>query len=108
MAYGLFISLLLCAACTTSPYEKNLYETACAAPDVQLAEAWELLDEARSQTGGCSLNAQGQNECQLLQDEIMRIAFVCPNHVPSLMAVAVLAYEKGEPVKAPAATQRHL
>ena len=100
LAYGWFIGLLLCAACTTSPYEQNLYETACTAPDLQLAEAWELLDEARSKTGGCGLNAQGQNECQLLQEEIKRIAFVCPNHIPSLMTTAVMAYEGGESVKA--------
>ncbi len=100
LVYGLFLSILLCSACATSPYDRQLYETACTVPDLQLAEAWELLVEARSAPGGCSLNAEGQNSCQVLQDEIERIAFVCSNHNPSLMTSAVLSHERGERVKA--------
>ena len=100
LAYGIFFSMLLCSACATSPYDRHLYETACTAPDLQLAEAWDLLIKARSAPGGCSLNDQGQNACQVMKDEIERIAFVCPNHLPSVMTTAVMAYEEGARVKA--------
>lgn len=98
-AYGLCFNMLLCSACATSPHDRHLYETACTVPDLHLAESWELLVKARSAPGGCSLNDQGQNTCQVLQDEIERIAFVCPNHIPSLMTTAALAYEGDERVK---------
>ena len=100
LAYGLFFGMLMCSACATAPYDRHLYETACTVPDLQLAESWELLVESRSAPGGCGLNDQGQNVCRALKAEIERIAFVCPNHLPSLMTSAVLAYEGGERVKA--------
>ncbi len=99
LVYGLFFSMLLCSACATAPYDRHLYETACTVPDLQLAESWELLVESRTAPGGCGLNDQGQNVCQVLKAEIERIAFVCPNHLPSLMTSAVLAYEGGERIK---------
>jgi tetratricopeptide (TPR) repeat protein len=85
--------MLVCSACADAPYLRNQYETACTLPDLQLAEAWDLLEEARSTAGGCDRDARGMNRCRALRGEIERIAFVCPNHIPSLMTTAVLAYE---------------
>lgn len=94
------MGILLSAACAHTPYERNQYETACTLPDLKLAEAWELLDEARSAPGGCDVDAQGRDRCQALRGEIERIAFVCPTHTPSMMTMAVLEYEAGSRFKA--------
>jgi Flp pilus assembly protein TadD len=99
-AYGLIVGLLVCSACADAPYLRNQYETACTLPDLQLAEAWDLLEEARSTSGGCDRDARGMDRCRALRGEIERIAFVCPNHIPSLMTTAVLAYEDKDFAKA--------
>jgi len=98
--YGLIVGLLVCSACADAPYLRNQYETSCTLPDLELAEAWDLLEEARSTPGGCDHDARGMDRCRALHREIERIAFVCPNHIPSLMTTAVLAYEDKDFAKA--------
>jgi tetratricopeptide (TPR) repeat protein len=100
-AFGLIAGMLICSSCMDAPYTRNQYETACTLPDLRLAEAWDLLEEARATPGGCDRRgARDMDHCRALRNEIERIAFVCPNHIPSLMTTAVLAYEAKDFAKA--------
>ena len=61
----------------------------CANADARLAATLPPLETLRA--GGCTgING---SECARLQREVERLAVICPGHVPTLMANAVLAYD---------------
>ena len=78
-----------CATATTTP----LLRQQCYNADVQLADVWRPLESLRAQ--GCidGDTGVGSSECDRLRRDIERLAVVCPGHVPTLMANAVIAYE---------------
>lgn len=62
----------------------------------ELLEAWECARD-----GDCNQN-QGHIviDCDRAQNELERLAFEFPKHVPTLMANAVVAYESSDAIKA--------
>jgi len=91
---------VLWSGCASNPSLINQYTNQCTAPNLQLSEAWTALEKARTNSGGCRGDGLGHDQCDLLQQEIERIAYVCPQHVPSLMATSVLAFQAGKRTKA--------
>src|SRR5258705_11637123 len=92
---ALFISLMASGCATTSP----LVRQECYNPDAQLASLLQPLEDLRAK--GCVAgNAQrGDSECERLRREIERLAAVCPQHVPTLMANAIIAYDEQRPAQ---------
>lgn len=91
-----FAAILVANACaTTSP----LVRQECYNADAQLVAVLEPLEALRAK--GCDGGAgQGRtSDCGRLRREIERLALVCPGHVPTLMANAVIAYDEHQPVK---------
>jgi tetratricopeptide (TPR) repeat protein len=86
---------LLAGACAhTSP----LVHQQCLNADAQLAAVWQPLDAQRAK--GCAASVEpGAPDCDRLRHELERLALVCADHAPTLMANAVIAYEDHEPVK---------
>ena len=78
-------------ACAKSP----LAHQVCSNPDVKLAEVLQSLETVRAK--GCEASAT--SECDRLRREIERLAVICPAHVPTLMANAVLAYDDRQPAQ---------
>ena len=77
-------ALVLATACaTTSP----LVRQQCYDPDGRLSAVLKPLET--QQQKGCVATS----DCEALKREIERLAIVCPGHVPTLMANAVIAYE---------------
>lgn len=74
---------------TTSP----LAHQQCNNPDDRLAAVLQPLEDLRA--NGCS-GVTGA-ECTRLQREVERLAVICPGHVPTLLANAVLAYDDHRP-----------
>jgi predicted Zn-dependent protease len=65
----------------------------CANPDAQLAALVESLEARRA--AGC-LGGRAV-DCVRIRYEIERLIVICPGHVPTLMANAVLAYDERRP-----------
>ena len=89
------VSLMASGCATTSP----LVRQECYNPDAQLASLLQPLEDLRAK--GCVAgNAQrGDSECERLRREIERLAAVCPQHVPTLMANAIIAYDEQRPAQ---------
>ena len=91
-----FAAILMSSACaTTSP----LLHQECDNPDAQLASLLQPLEALRAK--GCDAGGVqgGRSECERLRREIERLALICPGHVPTLMANAVIAYDEHRPAK---------
>lgn len=89
-----FAALLVATACaTTSP----LVHQECYDADAQLVAVLQPLEALRAT--GCAGGAGHVSECERLRHEIERLVLVCPGHVPTLMANAVIAYDEHQPVK---------
>jgi tetratricopeptide (TPR) repeat protein len=70
----------------------------CSNPDAQLARVLQPLEDLRAK--GCDDGAnRGASECEQLRREIERLSLVCPGHVPTLMANAVIAYDEHRPAQ---------
>jgi len=85
-----------CATTTTPLVRQQCYNA-----DQQLADVWRPLEALREK--GCveAASGVGSSDCDRLRREIERLAVVCPGHVPTLMANAVIAYEdEHRPAKA--------
>jgi predicted Zn-dependent protease len=93
-----FVMSLVTSACaTTSP----LVRQECYNPDVQLAGLLQPFEALRAKDCVLAGDAQrGGLECGRLRREIQRLAVVCPQHVPTLMATAVFAYDEQRPTEA--------
>lgn len=89
---GLAAILVASACVTTSP----LVRQECGNPDAQLVALLQPLEALRA--NGCD-GQGGTSDCERLRHEIERLALVCPGHVPTLMANAVIAYEEHQRVK---------
>jgi tetratricopeptide (TPR) repeat protein len=89
------MSLMMSACATTSP----LVRQECYNPDAQLASLMQPLEALRAK--GCVAGdvQRGGSECERLRREIQRLAVVCPQHVPTLMATAVIAYDEQRPAE---------
>ncbi len=92
-----FVMSVVTGACaTTSP----LVRQECYNPDAQLASLLQPLEALRAT--GCMVAGdiqRGGSECERLRREIERLAVVCPRHVPTLMANAVIAYDEQRPAQ---------
>ena len=88
-------SLMAGACATTSP----LLRQQCYNADAQLASVLQPLEALRAK--GCDVGVlqRGTSECERLRRELERLVLVCPGHVPTLMANAVVAYDEHQPVK---------
>jgi len=89
------ISLMTSACATTSP----LVRQECYNPDAQLASLLQPLEDLRAK--GCVAGdvQRGGLECERLRREIERLAVVCSQHVPTLMANAIIAYDEQRPAQ---------
>ena len=77
--------MILASAC--APSVSPLVRQQCYDPDARLAAVLKPLEARQAQ--GCPSTA----DCEALKREVERLALVCPGHVPTLMANAVLAYD---------------
>jgi tetratricopeptide (TPR) repeat protein len=89
------ISTFACAS-ASDPMRRQ----ACYDPDSQLAQVLAALEA--NGAGSCWEPQTGEtsSRCDALRREIERLALVCPNHVPTLMANAVIAHETRQSEKA--------
>ena len=85
--------LMTCACATTSP----LLRQECYNADAQLAGVLRPLEALRAKGCDAAVVQSGTSECDRLRREIERLALVCPGHVPTLMAIAVIAYDEHRP-----------
>jgi len=86
---------LLASACASTP----LVRQQCYRADAQLAEVLKPLEALRAKGCEAGLGHGRASECDRLRQEVERLAIVCPGHVPTLMANAVLAYDEHRPAK---------
>lgn len=85
---------LMAGACaSTSPFVRQ----ECGNPDVRLAGVLQPLEALRAKGCETGVAPDGRSECDRLQREIERLALVCPEHAPTLMANAVIAYDAHRP-----------
>jgi tetratricopeptide (TPR) repeat protein len=89
------VTLMANACATTSP----LVRQQCDNADVQLARILEPLEALRAKGCDAGVVQHGTSECERLRLELDRLTIVCPGHVPTLMANAVIAYDEHQPVK---------
>ena len=87
------LTVLLTACAARAPL---IQQQQCYNPDAQLVEALRELDARR--TAGCDLG--GGDACLQARAAVERQLAICPVHVPTLMANAVLAYDEGRPIVA--------
>ena len=91
-----FAAILMTSACaTTSP----LLRQECYNADAQLARVLQPLEAAHAKGCDADVAQRGTSECDRLRREIERLAVVCPGHVPTLMANAVIAYDEQRPAR---------
>ncbi len=88
-------SLVAGACAATSP----LLHQVCYNADAQLAGVLQPLESLRGQGCGGGGGQAGTAECERLRRELERLAVICPGHVPTLMANAVIAYDEHRPIK---------
>ena len=87
----LLLAALFSSSCADQfPYRRNQ----CVIPEVQLAEAWEQFIDARSDPAGCVPDEYGHDRCADARRAVQRVAYVCPDYVPAIMATAIIAYEE--------------
>lgn len=90
-----FAAILVANACaTTSPH----LQQECYNAGAQLVAVLEPLEAQRAK--GCGNRQGGTSDCVRLRQELGRLALVCPGHVPTLMANAVVAYDEHQSVAA--------
>ena len=97
-------ALATLAACATDPFG---HRDANCDPDDRLADLMHVWQDCRS--GDCDgTRGSGRThvliDCDRIQNEIERLSLQFPQHVPTLMANATIAYDHREAVKA----QRYL
>ena len=85
-----FAAALMASACAA---RSPLLRQVCDNPDAQLAAALQPLEALRAKGCDTETARAGSSECDRLRREIERLALVCPGHVPTLLANAVIAYE---------------
>jgi tetratricopeptide (TPR) repeat protein len=89
-----FAAMLLTSACATS---SPLVRQECYSADAQLAGLLQPLEALRAKGCDPGVASRGLAECDRLRREIERLALICPGHVPTLMANAVIAYDEHRP-----------
>jgi tetratricopeptide (TPR) repeat protein len=88
------LTVIIGSACaTTSP----LVHQECNNPDAQLGRLLQPLETLRANGCEAAAGLRGASDCEQLRREIERLALVCPGHVPTLMANAVIAYDEHRP-----------
>src|SRR5216683_2596055 len=89
-----FAAALIASACATS---SPLVRQECYNADAQLAGVLQPLEALRAKGCDAGVAQRGTSECDRLRREIERLAVICPGHVPTLMANAVIAYDEHRP-----------
>src|SRR3954464_7831569 len=90
------LAAFVTSACAVTNSTSPLVRQQCYNPGQQLAAVLTPLQEARA--GGCKPSAHGgDTECEALEQELARLAAVCPGNQPILMANAVVAYDEHRP-----------
>jgi len=84
----------LAAGCAHRKSTFLMSGAACADASARLSELWKDLHEAIETPGGCDLD--GGRRCEMLQNEISRLAVNCPTSPEVLMANALLAFQGHE------------
>lgn len=87
-------ALLATSACALPPTTSPLLRQECYDADVQLARVLQQLDAARALK--CAPDAEeGGPRCDQLEREVARLGVLCSTHAPTLIANAVIAYDRG-------------
>jgi tetratricopeptide (TPR) repeat protein len=92
---GIVVVVLLGSCCGSAGQLTVRQE--CYDPDGQLAALLPQLEANRAK--GCADDrhiSDPRSACESVPREIERLALVCPNHVPTLMANAVMAHDRGQ------------
>jgi len=92
-------TLLICGACSQRAARTVRWNLDCSNVEGRLNETWSELLEARADPKGCRLPS-GVDQCELLRAEIDRLAQLCPQSQPALLANAALAYDERQVFKA--------
>jgi tetratricopeptide (TPR) repeat protein len=87
---GVLSAGLLAGACASA---RPLMYQECERPDQQLASVLGPLEALIARGCEPELDSRTDSECSRLRRQIERLALVCPNHSPTLMANAVIAYD---------------
>ena len=87
------VTFMASSCVTTSPLVREV----CYDADAQLARVLQPLEAAHAKGCDADVAQRGTSECDRLRREIERLAVVCPGHVPTLMANAVIAYDEQRP-----------
>jgi tetratricopeptide (TPR) repeat protein len=84
---------VLTASCAVTHSTSPIVRQQCYNAAEQLASVLNPLQAARAR--GCAPgNFNGQSECDTLEQEVQRLAAICPGNQPILMANAVIAYDE--------------
>jgi predicted Zn-dependent protease len=86
--------LMMTTACASNPVLRQQ----CYSPDARLARLLQPYQELRAKD--CTVDGsidRGGAECDRLEREIATLGVVCSAHAPTLMANAVIAYDKQRP-----------
>ena len=91
-------SVVACLAMTTACATNPVLRQQCYNPDARLATLLQPYQELRAKD--CTIEGnieRGGAECDRLEREIVTLGVVCAAHAPTLMANAVIAYDKQRP-----------
>ena len=91
----MLLSSLSTAACAAR--SSPLLHQQCGDADAHLAAVLQPLEADKAK--GCDAASTLPGECDRLRQELERLAVICPDHTPTLMANAVIAYDDHQPVK---------
>jgi predicted Zn-dependent protease len=91
-AAGVTALVLIASGCASSRGVARLPE--CDEPNQQLGAALGRLETTTAD--GCRNDKIGMPSCAEIKREIERLAVVCPDHAPTLMATALIAFEAGQ------------
>ena len=80
---------------TTSP----IVHQQCYNADQQLANVLRPLEDLRAKGCDAEVPRRGASECDRLRQELERLVVVCPGHMPTLMANAIVAYDEAQSVR---------
>ena len=87
------LAAVVTSACSIANSQSPLVRQQCYNPAQQLADVLRPLQEARAH--GCAPSTRGgDTECDVLEQDVARLAVVCPANQQILMANAVIAYDE--------------
>lgn len=93
----MFLLSLSATSCAVQTARMQPY--GCADAERRLRQMWETLQAARADPNGC-VDVNGYDRCAAYRTQIEQLTYDCPDHAPSLLANALLAYDANDRVKA--------